>query len=94
MSISHLIILGIVILLVVPPDKLPEIMRNLGRLVNDFKRQTSGIFSEVSDELKDVKSQITSDVKLTPDDMRKKIADKNSDVDLVNEDKDKKNEPI
>lgn len=69
MSMSHLIILGIVILLVVPPDKLPEIMRNIGRLVSDFRRQTRGIFSDVTDEFRDMKS-------LTPEDMRKKIEDK------------------
>ena len=73
MSLSHLVILGLVILIVVPPEKLPELMRNLGRLINDIKRQTNGIFSEVKDEFKDVKKDITSDIKLTPDDMLKKL---------------------
>lgn len=78
MSLSHMIILGIVILLVVPPEKLPELMRNLGRLINDIKRQTSGLFSEVNDEFKNVKKDITSDIKLTPEDMLKKLGDKDT----------------
>ncbi len=73
MSLSHMIILGLIILVVVPPEKLPELMRNLGRFINDIKRQTNGIFSEVKDELKSVKTDITSDIKLTPDDMLKKL---------------------
>jgi Sec-independent protein translocase protein TatA len=68
MSISHLIILGIIILIAVPPEKLPEIMRNIGRLIGDLKRQTNGIFSEISTDLK-------KDIKLTPQDMLKKITE-------------------
>lgn len=80
MSLSHLIILGIVILIVVPPEKLPELMRNLGRMISDFKRQTNGLFSEVKDEFRDVKKDITSDIKLTPEDMLKKLSDKDKPV--------------
>lgn len=78
MSLSHIIILGIVILLVVPPEKLPELMRTLGRLINDIKRQTNGLFSEVKNEFQDVRKDITADIKLTPDDMLKKLNEKNN----------------
>lgn len=62
MSISHLIILGIIILVVVPPEKLPEIMRNIGRLINDIKRQTNGIWDNVNTEIKSVKTDINKDL--------------------------------
>ncbi len=69
MSLSHLVILGIIILVVVPPEKLPEIMRNLGRFINDLKRQTNGVFSELTEDLK-------KDIKLTPEDMLKRLSEK------------------
>lgn len=68
MSLSHIIILGIIILIVVPPEKLPEIMRNIGRFIGDLKRQTNGVFSEITSDIK-------KDVKLTPEDMFKKITE-------------------
>lgn len=68
MSLSHLIILGIIILIAVPPEKLPEIMRNIGRFLGDLKRQTNGIFSEINQDIK-------KDIKLTPEDMLKKITE-------------------
>ncbi len=70
MSLSHLIILGIIILIVVPPEKLPEIMRTLGKLVNDIKRQTNGIFDTLKS---DIKTDLNSENLLTPEDMKKKL---------------------
>lgn len=78
-----MIILGVVILLVVPPEKLPEIMRNIGRFVNDLKRQTSGIFTDVTGEFKDLKKDLTPDIRLTPNDMLKKLNEKNETVNNV-----------
>ncbi len=47
MSLSHIIILGIVLVIAVPPEKLPELMKNLGRLLNDLRRNTSGVWDEI-----------------------------------------------
>ncbi len=47
MSLSHIIILGIVLVIAVPPEKLPELMRNLGRFFNDLRRNTSGVWDEI-----------------------------------------------
>lgn len=83
MSLSHIIILGIIMLIVIPPEKLPEIMRNLGRFVNDLKRQTSGIFTEVNKEFTDIKRDLSPDIRLTPADLLKKLNDKNETVNNV-----------
>ena len=83
MSLSHLIILGIILLIVIPPEKLPEIMRNLGRFVNDLKRHTSGILDDVSGEFKDIKKELTPGVRLTPADLLKKLNGKNETVNNV-----------
>ena len=47
MSLSQMIVIGIIILIVVPPEKLPGVMRGIGRFMNDVKRQTSGIWDDL-----------------------------------------------
>ena len=84
MSLSHLIILGIILLIVIPPEKLPEIMRNIGRFVNDLKRQTDGIFKEVNSEFKNIQKDLAPpNIRMTPADMLKKLNDKNETVNNV-----------
>lgn len=78
MSLSHILIVAIVVLIVVPPEKLPELMRNLGRLISDIKRQTNGIFSDVKSDLNEFKD-LKKDIQLTPDDMLKKLNEKKPD---------------
>jgi Sec-independent protein translocase protein TatA len=60
MSFTHMLILGIIALIVIPPDKLPEFAREVARFINDLKRSTSGIW----DDLKE-------DAMLKPDDLLK-----------------------
>lgn len=50
MNLSHMIIVGIIILIVVPPEKLPQVMRTLGSLINDIRRQTSGVWENLKNE--------------------------------------------
>jgi Sec-independent protein translocase protein TatA len=73
MSISHIVILGLIILIVVPPEKLPEILRNIGRIVGELKRQTSGLFDNIKT---DITKDFSKDSLLTPEDMKKKLDDK------------------
>ena len=61
MSFSHLLILGIIAVLVIPPEKLPEVARQAAKFLADMRRMTTGIF----DDLK-------QDVILTPEEMLKK----------------------
>lgn len=63
MSLSHILLLAVIILIAVPPEKLPEILRNLGRLYNDIKRQTNGIWpdQEITDIKKHVQKALFSD---------------------------------
>lgn len=50
MSFSHLVILGIILIVVIPPEKLPEVMRNIGRMFNDLRRSTAGVFDDLKKE--------------------------------------------
>ncbi len=65
MSLAHMIILGIILLIVVPPDKLPELTRQVARFIADLKRSTSGIW----DDLK-------QDASLKPEDLLNLAKDK------------------
>jgi TatA/E family protein of Tat protein translocase len=49
LSISHIIIIFIVALIVFGPEKLPELARNLGRVMADFRRASMS-FRQVLDE--------------------------------------------
>lgn len=50
MSFSHMMILAIIALIVIPPDKLPEVARQLARFINDLKRSTAGIWDDLKEE--------------------------------------------
>ena len=51
MSIGELVIIGIIILLVVPPEKLPGLARDFGRFLNDIRRNTSGVWEELKKDV-------------------------------------------
>jgi len=50
MSISHIIIVALVMIIVIPPDKLPEVMRNIARVFNELRRSTSGVWDDIKRE--------------------------------------------
>ncbi len=47
MSMSHIFILIIIAVIVVPPDKLPEFARQIARFFNDLRRSTSGVWDDI-----------------------------------------------
>ena len=50
MSITHMIILGIIALIVIPPDKLPEVARQVARFINELKNGADQILGELKQE--------------------------------------------
>ncbi len=60
MSFSHLLILGIIAVIVIPADKLPEVARQVARFIGEMRRMTTGVFD-------DLKEQVV----LKPEDMMK-----------------------
>jgi Sec-independent protein translocase protein TatA len=42
-----MILIGIIVLIVVPPEKLPEVMRSIGSFLNDIRRQTAGVWDDI-----------------------------------------------
>jgi sec-independent protein translocase protein TatB len=52
-SATELLVIAVVALLVLGPDKLPEAMRKLGRATKEIRRVTSGFEAELRDALSD-----------------------------------------
>ena len=63
MSFSHILILVIIAVIVVPPDKLPELARQVARFFNEIRRTTGGLWNEIK---KDVVYKPADVVKETP----------------------------
>lgn len=47
MSLSHLIIFGIIALIVIPPEKLPEVAKQLAKIIMELKRSTAGVWDDL-----------------------------------------------
>ena len=47
MSMSHIFILIIIAVIVVPPDKLPDFARQIARFINDLRRSTTGVWDNI-----------------------------------------------
>jgi len=52
-SATELLVIAVVALLVLGPDRLPDAMRKLGRATRELKRITSGFEAELRDALSD-----------------------------------------
>src|SRR5579863_1420177 len=56
-SIPHLIIVFVVALVVFGPEKLPELARNLGKIMGEFKKATGDLRSTFEGHLKDLERE-------------------------------------
>ncbi|MFY9729587.1 MAG: twin-arginine translocase TatA/TatE family subunit [Candidatus Acidiferrales bacterium] len=57
LSIPHLIIIFIVALVVFGPDKLPELARNLGKVMAEFRRATGDLRSTFEGHMRDLERE-------------------------------------
>jgi sec-independent protein translocase protein TatB len=57
LSIPHLIIVFIVALVVFGPEKLPELARNLGKIMGEFKRHTGDLRTTFEGHLRDLERE-------------------------------------
>ena len=66
LSIPHLVVIFIVALIVLGPDKLPEVARALGRAMAEFRRITGDFRAQVEGELQDLERQarLREDIKV------------------------------
>ncbi|HKS82663.1 MAG TPA: twin-arginine translocase TatA/TatE family subunit [Candidatus Acidoferrales bacterium] len=59
LSIPHLIILFVIALVFFGPEKLPELARNLGKVMAEFKRATSDFRSTLEDQMRELERETT-----------------------------------
>jgi TatA/E family protein of Tat protein translocase len=57
LSIPHLIIIFLVALVVFGPNKLPELARNLGRLMAEFRRATGDLRSTFDEHMRELERE-------------------------------------
>jgi len=57
LSVPHLIIIFVVALVVFGPEKLPELARNLGKVMAEFRRATGDLRSTFEDHLRDLERE-------------------------------------
>ncbi len=76
MSMGELIFIGVIILLVVPPEKLPGLAREIARFFNDIRRTTSGVWDELKkdtpnpmEEIRKQKQEVEEYMKLIGSDI-------------------------
>jgi sec-independent protein translocase protein TatB len=60
LSIPHIIVIFIVALVVFGPEKLPELARNLGKVMAEFRRHTSDLRSTFEGHLRDLEREADS----------------------------------
>lgn len=57
LSVPHLIIIFLVALVVFGPDKLPELARNFGRIMAEFKRATGDLKAGFEEHMRDLERE-------------------------------------
>ncbi len=75
-AFSELMIIGIVALLVIGPEKLPKVARTLGHLLGRAQRYVNDVKSDINremqlDELKKLQAQVTDSARALEDSVRK-----------------------
>ncbi len=73
---SELMVIGIVALLVIGPERLPKVARTLGHLLGRAQRYVNDVKSDISreiqlDELKKLQTQVTESARALEDSVRK-----------------------
>ena len=57
LSIPHLVIIFLVALVVLGPEKLPQVARMLGKAMADFRRVTGDFRVQIEDEMREMERQ-------------------------------------
>jgi sec-independent protein translocase protein TatB len=65
LGFSELLLLGLIALIFIGPNQLPEVARTIGRLLNEWKRATSDFQSSLTTHLTDDLHQRRNDNQLT-----------------------------
>ena len=56
-SIAHIVIIFVVVLVVFGPEKLPDLARNLGKVMGEFRRATGDLRSTFEGHMRDLERE-------------------------------------
>ncbi|MGB8543441.1 MAG: twin-arginine translocase TatA/TatE family subunit [Candidatus Acidiferrales bacterium] len=56
-SVPHLIIIFVVVLIVFGPEKLPDLARNLGKIMGEFRRATGDLRSTFDEHMREIERE-------------------------------------
>src|ERR1700728_4086493 len=56
-SVPHLIIIFVVVLIVFGPEKLPDLARNLGKIMGEFRRATGDLRLTFDEHMRDIERE-------------------------------------
>ena len=84
---SELMVIGIVALLVIGPERLPKVARTLGHLLGRAQRYVNDVKSDINreiqlDELKKLQTQVTESARALEDSVRKEYETARSAVEV------------
>jgi sec-independent protein translocase protein TatB len=65
LSVSHLIIIFLVALIVFGPEKLPDLARNLSKVMREFNRATGGLRESIERDLRQLEREVIEQRSLT-----------------------------
>ena len=57
LSVPHLVIIFLIALIVLGPEKLPQVARVMGKAMADFRRITTDFRMQIEDEMRDMERQ-------------------------------------
>ena len=57
LSFGHMVVIFIVVLVVLGPEKLPQVARTIGKVTSEFRRITNDFRSQIEDEMREVERQ-------------------------------------
>lgn len=63
LGIWEIVVIGLIALIVVGPEKLPELARNIGRFLNDVKRTTNDFTQGINQTLDEKKFQMDQETR-------------------------------
>jgi sec-independent protein translocase protein TatB len=58
MSFTELVVIGVLAMVLLGPDRLPEAAKTIGKTIRDLKKATDGLKDQVQRELLDVQSSV------------------------------------
>jgi sec-independent protein translocase protein TatB len=59
-SVPHLIIIFVVVLIVFGPEKLPDLARNLGKIMGEFRRATGDLRSTFDEHMREIEREAST----------------------------------